>query len=174
MRERNDGDRKSRSQLKREALASQELGERLARLAPETLLGLPIPPELREAVLTLKGLSKHEARRRQAQYIGVLMRRADAQAVQAALEGVENRARSEALALKQVAAWRDGLTAGEAGILDEVCVRLPKADPREINELAETARAERAAGRPPRAFRALFRRLKELLDQDAGAGPAAP
>lgn len=172
MPERNDDARKSRSQLKREATAIQEQGERLVALSDEALRGLDIPEDLREAVLTLKGLTRHEAKRRQAQYVGVLMRRADAQAIQAALDRIENRARAQSLALKAVADWRDRFVAGDGKVLDEVCALFPRAERRELDELAQTARAEREAGRPPRAFRALFRRLKEIVDQ--AAGPDAP
>ena len=69
---------KSRSQKKRESSALQEMGEKLAGLSPGKLEQYPLPPELRQAILTWKSSSKkNEAARRQMQYIGRLMREQD-------------------------------------------------------------------------------------------------
>ncbi|MDR1126438.1 MAG: DUF615 domain-containing protein [Deltaproteobacteria bacterium] len=69
---------KSRSQKKRESSALQELGEKLAKLGPARLEKYPLPPELKQAILTWKNSNKKdEAARRQMQYIGRLMRERD-------------------------------------------------------------------------------------------------
>lgn len=79
---------KSRSQKKRESLAIQELGERLAamattgqgRAALKKLLSAElIDEDLHSAVLELRSLKSHEAQRRHMQYIGKLMREFDAE-----------------------------------------------------------------------------------------------
>lgn len=67
----------SRSQRKRDSTAMQERGEKLAALSPAMRAKLPLPPELREALALFPSLSTHEARRRQLQYIGRLMREAE-------------------------------------------------------------------------------------------------
>ncbi|MCL1916487.1 MAG: DUF615 domain-containing protein [Desulfovibrionaceae bacterium] len=67
-------DGKSRSQKKRESAALQSLGEELARLPHEQLPALALPPELEEALRLLPTINAHEARRRQKQLIGRLMR----------------------------------------------------------------------------------------------------
>jgi ribosome-associated protein len=66
--------RKSRSQLKRESSALQKEGEALAALSPAGRRSLNLPPELEEALVQWKGMKAGEARRRQMQYIGRLMR----------------------------------------------------------------------------------------------------
>lgn len=69
---------KSRSQKKRESSALQEMGEKLASLGPAKLEKYPLPPELKQAILTWKNSKKkNEAARRQMQYIGRLMREQD-------------------------------------------------------------------------------------------------
>ncbi len=65
---------KSRSQKKRESTALQGLGEDLARLSPAVLRRLDMPEELLEALLELARTKTHEAKRRQKQLIGRLMR----------------------------------------------------------------------------------------------------
>ena len=78
-------DKPSKSQRKREALALQELGETLVTLKPAQLDKIPLPEELREAVLAARQINQHGARKRQLQYIGRLMREIDPEPIRAAL-----------------------------------------------------------------------------------------
>jgi len=78
-------DRPSKSQRKREALALQELGETLVTLKPAQLDKIPLPEELREAVLAARQINQHGARKRQLQYIGRLMREIDPEPIRTAL-----------------------------------------------------------------------------------------
>ena len=64
----------SRSQRKRDSQALQKLGEELAELPVRELAKLPMSPDLLEAYRDLGRITSHEARRRQMQYIGRLMR----------------------------------------------------------------------------------------------------
>ncbi len=79
---------KSRSQKKRESLAIQELGERLAVMATtgpgratlkKLLSAELINEDLHSALLELRTVKSHEAQRRHTQYIGKLMREFDAE-----------------------------------------------------------------------------------------------
>ncbi len=74
-----DEERVSRSQRKRESSALQELGEKLAALSPARQEELPLPPDLRDALVEFRRISNREARRRHLQYIGRLMREAEAE-----------------------------------------------------------------------------------------------
>lgn len=71
-------DTPSRSQLKRDSLVLQAKGEELSALSAARQAKLPLPPDLKQALTDFRSLSTHEARRRQMQYIGRLMREADA------------------------------------------------------------------------------------------------
>jgi ribosome-associated protein len=68
----------SKSQLKREMTALQELGEELVGLSRERLAKIDMPERLRDAIFDAQRITKHEARRRQMQYIGKIMRDVDA------------------------------------------------------------------------------------------------
>ena len=70
-------ERDSRSQRKRDSAALQARGEELALLPPARQALLPLPPDLAEALADFRTMSSREARRRQLQYIGRLMREAD-------------------------------------------------------------------------------------------------
>ena len=78
-------DKPSKSQRKRDALALQELGETLVTLKPTQLDKMPLPEELREAVLAARQMNQRGARKRQLQYIGRLMRQIDPEPIRAAL-----------------------------------------------------------------------------------------
>lgn len=71
----------SKSQRKKDMLALQQLGERLAKLADSELAKLPLSDRLVQAIVTLRKLKTHESRRRQTQLIGKLMRDADIDAI---------------------------------------------------------------------------------------------
>ncbi|WP_298069581.1 ribosome biogenesis factor YjgA [uncultured Mailhella sp.] len=68
--------RVSRSQKKRDSAALQATGETLARMPAARRALLPLPPELKDSLEEYDRLSAFEARRRQLQYIGRLMREA--------------------------------------------------------------------------------------------------
>jgi ribosome-associated protein len=71
--------RKSRSQKKRESTALQRQSEILSGLPTAQLDEFMLPAELKTAIAQLRTLTKHEARRRQMQYLGRLMRELDAE-----------------------------------------------------------------------------------------------
>lgn len=77
---------KSKSQVKKELLALQALGEQLVELSADQIKKIDMPLELRDALLFAKTITKGEARRRQLQYIGVLMRETDPEPIRKALD----------------------------------------------------------------------------------------
>lgn len=70
-------DRPSRSQKKRESTALQTLGEELAKLPLREIEKLGVSPDLVGAFRDLSRMTSREARRRQMQYVGRLMREED-------------------------------------------------------------------------------------------------
>lgn len=78
-------DKPSKTSRKREATALQALGEQLTQQPSANLDRLPLEPALREAIDEYGKLTKRLARRRQLQFIGRLMRAADAEAIVTAL-----------------------------------------------------------------------------------------
>ena len=64
----------SKTRRKRQMRELQDVGAALVKLSPEVIQRLQLPEALREAVLECKRFTKHEAIRRQMQYIGRIMR----------------------------------------------------------------------------------------------------
>lgn len=156
---------KSKSQKKREMNALQELGARLLELSPEAVERIGLPEDLRLAVAEARAMKSREALRRQVQYIGTLMREADPEPVRRALELKDQDRLHDARAFQELEDWRDRLLAGDEAALREIAAACPSADTRRLLSLAAEARKEREAGRTPRAFRALFRMLRDLRGQ---------
>jgi ribosome-associated protein len=156
-----DKQEKSKSQIKRELLALQELGRELLDLSGKNLYQVPVSVALREAVLAAKHFKK-EALRRQLQLIGALMRDEDAEAIRQALATLRQPLQREVQVFHEIESWRDALLAGDAGLLEKLCHRYPDIDRQHVRRLVRNAGKEQKLNKPPRAARDLFRYLKEL------------
>lgn len=82
---RSSEDKPSKTQRKREMHALQALGESLVRLEDDEIARLPIDERLADAVRDARAMRSGEARRRQLQFIGRLMRSVDVDALRGAL-----------------------------------------------------------------------------------------
>lgn len=155
----------SRSQRKRESTAMQKLGERLTQIGEGRLRTLDLPTDLMAAVVEWHSLPTHEAKRRQAQYIGRLMREADFEAISEAVDALDGPHRTSTEAFHELEALRDRLLAEGPEVVDSVLERWPHADRQQLRQLVRNAQTERAAAAtPPRHFRALFRLLRDLSE----------
>lgn len=153
------GARPSKTRLKHEMEALQELGETLVALDTARLKSLDLPERLVDAVVLARSITKHEARRRQMQYLGRLMRDVDPAPIRAALERWETVPREEKARFAALEGWRDRILA-DAAALDAFVAEHPDADRASLARLADAARNERSRGEPPRAFRELFRAMR--------------
>jgi ribosome-associated protein len=142
--------------------ALQHLGETLVGLSAARLEMLGLPEQLLEALEDVRRMNQHEARRRQMQFIGRLMRDIDPAPIEAKLARWREPANAEKARTAAAERWRSRLLA-EAGALDELCRQVPQADRRQLSALATRAADERAHGTPPHAYRELFRVLNGLL-----------
>jgi ribosome-associated protein len=67
----------SKSQRKEDMLALQKIGESLIKLTEEKLATIDLPNNLLIAIQHIKSFTSNEAKRRQLQYIGKIMRQID-------------------------------------------------------------------------------------------------
>lgn len=151
----------SKSQRKRESTALQKLGAMLVTLKLSQIEQLNLPETLLTAVLEAKRLTKHEAIRRQMQYIGRIMRSVDAAPIQAQIDAWNGVNDQETAKQHQLERWRDRLVEDDA-VLGEFLAQYPACDAQQLRTLIRNTRKERAANKPPANFRALFRMLREI------------
>ena len=152
----------SKTQRKRVMHELQELGERLIGLNSEQLAAIALPENLRDAVEQARRITKHEARRRQLQYIGRLMRNVDPEPIREKLKAWDGISTEETARGHRIERWREELI-GDDGALGALAHAHPGIDTQRLRALARSAREERSAGRPPRAYRELFRALRDII-----------
>jgi len=157
----------SKSQRKRESTALQDLGAELVALSKERLAKIDMPERLRDALLEAQRITKHEARRRQMQYIGKIMRDVDAAPLRAAMDEINSVSKAATIRQHQLERLRTRLMEDEA-VFSEVARDYPRADMQHLRQLRRNALKEAQQGKPPRAYRELFRELRAL----EGAGEA--
>lgn len=143
--------------------ALQALGARLVGVAADRLAEMDLPEHLREAVIEAQRISSREARRRQLQYIGRLMREVDPAPIRAKFEEWEGRSAAHTALHRLAETWRERLLA-EEDALAAFARAVPAADLGALGALVREARRERAAGQPPRRYRELFRLVRGLLE----------
>ena len=143
--------------------ALQDLGEALVALDPDRLASLDLPEKLADAIRSARTITRHEAKRRQLQYIGKLMRDVDPDPLRAALGRWTQGSVEERAHFALLERWRDRVLGEPDGVQAFVAAH-PNADAEDISRLVDEARAERARGGPPHKSRALFRLLKRAID----------
>ena len=152
-------ERPSKSQRKRDMHSLQEMGAALVELSAERLGRIEMPEELRTAIREAQRLTKHEARRRQMQYIGRLMRDTDPAPIREALDAINGASAIETARQHRLEKLRERLLEDES-VLTEIAAAHPGVDITRLKQLRRGALQEREAGRPPKNYRELFRMLR--------------
>lgn len=155
---------KSKTQIKKEMIALQKIGEKLVSLPASQINRIGMDEELKEAILFAKTLTKHGARRRHMQFIGALMREADISPIRKALELLELGQKVDAKNALKVEKWRDELIAGNNDTFSEVIGLFPDIDRQHLNQLIRNAKKEIKAGKKPKSSQAIFKFLDNLLN----------
>ncbi|MDX1303809.1 ribosome biogenesis factor YjgA [Photobacterium sp.] len=151
----------SKSEMKRDMDALQKLGEELVALTPNGLAKIPLDEELLASIKDAQRF-KNEARRRQLQYIGKVMRSIDIEPIQAALDKLNNKHSQQTVALKKLEQKRDRLIENGDSMINAIMVDHPEADRQHLRQLIRQANKEKAQSKPPKAYREIFQYLKEL------------
>ena len=157
-----DSEYKSKTRLKKEMHALQDLGAQLLELPAAAYKKMPIPEELDEAISAMRKIKSHPARRRQMQYIGKVMREIDAAPIQKAYDDWKNGNKQIAREFQQLEQLRDDLLAAKPGVLESLIEECPDCDIQQLRQLVRLAQQERNLQKPPKHFRKLFQLLKEL------------
>jgi ribosome-associated protein len=151
----------SRTKKKQQVEELQKLGVALVDLPGAQLDALGLPALLLAAVREAQRITSHEARRRQLQYIGKLMRKVDPEPVRAALAMSAGQSALARAQQRRLEGWRERLI-GDDAALTAFAAEHPRADLQELRTLIRNARKEIAESKPPRAQRELFRVLRDL------------
>ena len=154
----------SKSRIKREAEALQDLGVQLVALSTDRLKKINLPDNLREAVREAQRITSHGAKRRQFQLIGKLMREINPAPIQEALDEINGVSAAATARLHAMEKLRQRLLEDEK-VVGEIAAEYPGADLQQLRQLRRNALKEQEQHKPPKAFREIFRVLKELQAQ---------
>lgn len=158
---------KSKTRIKREMHELRRLGERLVALPDDQLETLD-DNNLVEAVRECKRITKGNARKRQVQYIGKLMRTTDVDQVQHLLDRFDASSRTHTMQFHKLERWRQELIDGDPDVMTQIINECPNLDRQHLNQLVRNAIRERdREEESPVQFRKLFQYLKSINDTTA-------
>ena len=165
-------ERPSKSELKRVMTALQKLGEDLVAEPRDRVKRVPMPEDVRDAILECQQIKDHEGRRRQMQYVGKKMRsldEAEIAAIQRTLDSWKGLSKADTAAMHALERRREKLLTNDQALTDLVAEH-PELDAQHLRTLIRNARKEQAENKPPKAYREIFQALKLL---QAGSAKAA-
>lgn len=155
----------SKTEIKRQMLALQALGEKLTRLKDKELARIPIEDDrLMEAILESRNIRSNNARKRHLQFIGKLMRDIDPTPIENALEALHKPAKVANEKFHELEGLRDDVLAAGVNGVEKIMAKWPDADRQQLRQLVLQAQREKKNNKPPAASRKLFRYLRELQE----------
>jgi ribosome-associated protein len=159
---------KSKSQVKRELHALQDLGQRLTTLKPDLLNKLPLTDALRRALAEAPKHTANVAKKRHVQFIGKLMREQDIDAITTLLDQLDASTRQYNERFHNLERWRDRLIGGTDETLEAFVGDYPQADRQHLRQLIRLAQHEAAQNKAPATSRKIFKYIRELDEAQRG------
>jgi ribosome-associated protein len=164
----------SKSERKRNAKRLRDIGLKLTKLNARQLSQVALTNDLTNALAEYNRINSNEAKRRQLQFIGKLMRATDFAALESTLSLVEGTSAQARYAMHQLETWRDRLIADDSA-LTEYLHENPKVDRQMLRNHMNKPRNANAQKQQRAAARALFRFLRDNatpeMAQQSDAGP---
>ncbi|MDJ0776491.1 MAG: ribosome biogenesis factor YjgA [Gammaproteobacteria bacterium] len=155
----------SKSQLKRDSLALQDLGKRLAELSADQLARIPLDAQLREAIeLAHRIRNKRSALKRHFQYIGKLLRARDPEPIRAALADIDREGQQSIQRHHRAEAWRDRIVEQGNSAIDALLDELPAADRQKLRQLLRNFEHAGSDGKKTEHARQIYREIFQLLE----------
>ncbi|WP_280546655.1 MULTISPECIES: ribosome biogenesis factor YjgA [unclassified Halomonas] len=154
-------ERPSKSQIKREMQALQQLGEQIIAMSDAQRARFPLSDDLLHAIEETARIKAREARRRHMQYVGKLMRGEDLDGIQAVFDAIENETLRRDHAFHRLEKWRDRLIDEGDDAVETFVDEFPEVDRQALRQLIRNARREREQDKPPTNARRLFRLIRD-------------
>ena len=168
-------ERPSKSELKRQMSDLQKLGEELVAEARDRVKRVPMPEDVRDAILMCQTITNHEGRRGQMQFVGKKMRtldEAEIAVIQQTIDSWKGMSKADTAALHALERRRDKLLADDKA-LTVLLGEHPELDGQHLRTLIRNARKEQAENKPPKAYREIYQILKDLAKKGKAAAAAA-
>jgi len=153
----------SKTQIKREAEELKIIGRDLVALNKKQLLKVPGSELLFHSIsVAHKIIGKHEALRRQIQYIGKVLRNEDTDAIRTALDKLNNKHQQLTHATLRLERLRDELITEGDNKISELLEQFPTLERQKLRQLVRQANKEIKQEKPLKAAKELFSYLKPV------------
>ena len=152
----------SKTAKKREAERLKKIGRRLTGLKTKQLEALALPSRLLASIADYQRVPSREAKRRQLQYIGKIMRDVDIEAIEEHLATFDGESAQARFQFSQLEQWRDDLIQ-EPDALTRFISTYPNVDVQRLRQLINKTRGTVDSEQKKANSRALFRLLRAAL-----------
>ena len=158
-----DNEPLSKSAQKRQAEQLQKLGKRIADLSAQRRAKLDLPPQLETAIDDYIRFPSREAKRRQLQFVGRVMRSLDIVALEQRLAELDGETADSQRVFHQLERWRDSMIHDDdyRAALSDYLGHHPQAPRQALRQAIQKARRARTEAEQQRLARALFRLLRD-------------
>ncbi|MDA7826004.1 DUF615 domain-containing protein [Porticoccaceae bacterium] len=154
----------SRTQLKRENQELRDMGEQLVLLAKSQLEKITLDDSLKAAIKEARRLKNLDARRRQLQYIGKLLRNIDVTDIRHSLEKLNHQSQTFRQHFAKLEEWRDRFISEGNDAIEDFIAQYPQADRQQLRNLQRQACREKSQNKPSTASEKLFKYIRQLAD----------
>jgi ribosome-associated protein len=152
----------SKSQLKRDSKALQDLGKRLCALNSEQLSRIPLNEQLQQAIELAHRISnKRGALKRHFQFIGKLLRNIDAEPIIDAVQAIDNTHAHDVAKFRNLEQWRDRILEHGDTAIHEFCNETPGADRQQLRQILRNHNNAKDDSGKTRFARLLFKAIRD-------------
>jgi len=154
----------SKSVIKKEMTALQQLGKKVVALSDAQLKTIPLDDRLGDAIYAARKITKHGGLKRQLQYIGKLMRHIDPEPIRAALAIIESGQQQNTETFKLKEQWRERLLSEGASTLTEFINQYPATDLQRLRQLLRNHKNAKTEDKKIQTARLVFKLISQQID----------
>ena len=155
----------SKSQLKRESHAMQDLGKRLATLTVDQLARIPLDDQLLEAIALARRIqNKRSALKRHYQFLGKLLRARDTDPIIAALTEFDQASQLSIQLHHRAERWRDRVIDQGNDAIEALLQEIENADRQKLRQLWRNYKSAPTDAKRTQHSRLIYKEIKRALD----------
>ena len=154
----------SKSQLKRDSHAIQDLGKRLVALPAEQLARIPLDEPVLEAIaLAHRIQNKRSALKRHYQFIGKLLRARDTDSIAAALDEINSEHQHSLQRHHRAERWRDQILEQGSDAIEALLAEVDRADRQKLRQILRNHQHAKTDAKRTQNARLLYREILQSL-----------
>lgn len=155
----------SKSQLKRESHALQDLGKKLVALPADQLSRIPLDDPLLEAISLAKRIqNKRSALKRHYQFLGKLLRARDTDPIYAALIEIEQESQHSIQRHHRAERWRDRIVEQGSEAIEALLAEIGWVDRQKLRQLWRNYKNAPTDAKRSQHSRLIYKEIKQALD----------